>query len=60
MQDFAEHRLQTLAVTQRCKTAREAIHFIDEILSQYGYASSGESVSIADTKEVTDQAPCGF
>ena len=34
---------------QRCRTAREAIHFIDEILAEYGYASSGESISIADT-----------
>lgn len=37
---------------QRCKTARQAIMFIDEITREYGYASSGESVSIADTKEV--------
>lgn len=37
---------------QRCKTAREAIRFIADILAEYGYASSGESVSIADTEEV--------
>ena len=37
---------------QRCKTAREAILFMDAILKQHGYASSGESFSIADTKEV--------
>ena len=37
---------------QRCKTAREAIVFMDSILNQYGYASSGESFSIADTSEV--------
>ena len=37
---------------QRCKTAREAIGFIDAILKEHGYASSGESISIADTKEV--------
>lgn len=37
---------------QRCRTAREAIHFIDKILAQHGYASSGESISIADTQEV--------
>jgi len=37
---------------QRCKTAREAITFIDQILKDHGYASSGESISIADTKEV--------
>ena len=28
--------------TQRCKTAREAIKFIDAITKQYGYASSGD------------------
>jgi dipeptidase len=33
---------------QRAKTALEAIHTIDELLSNYGYASSGESFSIAD------------
>ena len=37
---------------QRCKTAREAITFIDSILKEHGYASSGESISIADTTEV--------
>ena len=37
---------------QRCKTAREAITFIADITAEYGYASSGESMSIADTKEV--------
>lgn len=37
---------------QRCKTAREAILFIADILHQHGYASSGESVSLADTEEV--------
>ena len=37
---------------QRCRTAREAIRFIGEILSEYGYASSGESISIADATEV--------
>ena len=37
---------------QRCKTAREAILFIDSILKEHGYASSGESISIADTAEV--------
>ena len=36
---------------QRCTTAREAIRFIDAILREHGYASSGESISIADTEE---------
>jgi dipeptidase len=37
---------------QRCKTAREAITFMTGILAEYGYSSSGESFSIADTTEV--------
>ena len=37
---------------QRAKTAREAIHTIAELANTYGYASSGESFSIADTEEV--------
>lgn len=37
---------------QRAKTAREAIQVIDELLSEYGYYSSGESFSIADPNEV--------
>ncbi len=37
---------------QRAKTAREAIKVMDELLSEYGYYSSGESFSIADPNEV--------
>lgn len=37
---------------QRSKTAREAIRVIAEIVENYGYASSGESFSIADPNEV--------
>lgn len=36
---------------QRAKTAREAIDVIVELANTYGYASSGESFSIADTEE---------
>ena len=36
---------------QRCRTAREAIALIDELTQTYGYASEGESFSIADTEE---------
>ena len=36
---------------QRAKNAREAIKVISELLSEYGYASSGESFSIADPNE---------
>jgi dipeptidase len=37
---------------QRAKTAREAIKVLDELMSQYGYCSEGESFSIADPREV--------
>jgi dipeptidase len=36
---------------QRAKTAREAISTIDFLMNTYGYASSGESFSIADNNE---------
>lgn len=37
---------------QRAKTAREAIKTIAALANEYGYASSGESFSIADPDEV--------
>lgn len=37
---------------QRSKTAREAIKIIADLVEKYGYASSGESFSIADPNEV--------
>lgn len=36
---------------QRAKTAREAIQIIAELVENYGYASEGESFSIADKNE---------
>ncbi len=37
---------------QRAKTAREAIDVMTGLVNEYGYASSGESFSIADPDEV--------
>lgn len=37
---------------ERAKTAREAIEVMTSLTEQYGYASSGESFSIADPNEV--------
>ena len=37
---------------QRAKTARDAIHIMDDIMQTFGYASEGESFSLADGKEV--------
>ena len=36
---------------ERSKTAREAIAVIAEVVAEYGYASTGESLSIADPNE---------
>lgn len=43
--------LMTIAL-QRSKTAREAIKVMTELVQKYGYASSGESFSIADPNEI--------
>lgn len=36
---------------ERCKTAREAIKTMADLVEKYGYASSGETFSIADKNE---------
>lgn len=36
---------------QRARTAREAIKVITNLVAEFGYASEGESLSIADTQE---------
>jgi dipeptidase len=36
---------------QRAKTAREAIKVMSDLVTEYGYASSGESFSISDANE---------
>ena len=41
-----------LIALQRAKTAREAIDVIVEVANKYGYASEGETFSIADKNEV--------
>jgi len=37
---------------QRAKTAREAIKVMTDLVAEYGYASSGESMSVSDPDEV--------
>lgn len=37
---------------ERAATAREAIKVMTDLVAKYGYASTGETFSIADTKEV--------
>jgi dipeptidase len=43
-------QLMNLAL-QRARTAREAIRVMTDLVARYGYASSGESFSIADKEE---------
>ena len=48
---FDYYHLMLLAL-QRAKTAREAIDVMTDLVGEYGYASTGESFSIADKREV--------
>lgn len=41
-----------LFALQRARTAREAVTVMTDLVEEYGYASSGESISIADKEEV--------
>jgi dipeptidase len=40
-----------LMALERCKTAREAVETMARLVDEYGYASTGESISIADPNE---------
>ena len=48
---FMIEELQRVAL-QRCTTAREAIRLMGDLIKQYGYADSGECLTIADPEEV--------
>jgi dipeptidase len=48
---FMIEELERIAL-ERCKTAREAIRLIGELVKQYGYGDFGECITIADGKEV--------
>jgi len=48
---FNIEELQRVAL-QRCTTAREAIKLMGSLVKQYGYGDWGESLTIADKKEV--------
>lgn len=48
---FMIEELQRVAL-QRCKTAREAIKLMGKLIKEYGYADSGECLTIADPEEV--------
>lgn len=40
-----------LIALERCRTARDAIRTMTQLVEEYGYASTGESLSIADPNE---------
>lgn len=42
----------TRILAERCRTAREAIRLTGELLATYGWTDEGETLTIADTKEV--------
>ncbi|HSA95272.1 MAG TPA: C69 family dipeptidase, partial [Acidobacteriota bacterium] len=48
---FMIEELERIAL-ERCKTAREAIKLIGDLVKQYGYGDLGECITIADGKEV--------
>lgn len=48
---FMIEELQRIAL-ERCRTAREAITLMGELIKKYGYGDSGECLTIADPKEV--------
>ena len=48
---FFIEELQRVAL-QRCTTARDAIRLIGSLIKEYGYADSGECLTIADQHEV--------
>ncbi len=48
---FMIEELERVAL-QRCTTAREAIQLMGELIKKYGYADSGECLTIADPNEV--------
>ncbi len=39
-------------VLERCRTARDAVRLIGELVKKYGYGDYGECITIADPKEV--------
>lgn len=48
---FMIEELQMIAL-QRCTTARDAIRLMGQLVKEYGYADSGECLTIADPNEV--------
>jgi dipeptidase len=49
---FVDYGSLMYIALERAKTAREAIEVITSLVAEFGYASSGESLSISDSNEV--------
>lgn len=45
---------------ERCKTAREAIKLMGELIMEYGYYGTGETLLVADTEEAWVMEMCGY
>jgi len=45
---------------ERCKTAREAILLMGELIEKYGYYGTGETLVVADKKEGWVMEMCGY
>ncbi|HPC02929.1 MAG TPA: C69 family dipeptidase [Syntrophales bacterium] len=45
---------------ERCKTAREAIRLMGQLIEKYGYYGTGETLTVADPKEGWVMEMCGY
>jgi len=45
---------------ERCKTAREAVKLMGELIEKYGYYGTGETLVVADPKEGWVMEMCGY
>lgn len=45
---------------ERCKTAREAVQLMGELIEKYGYYGTGETLLVADPKEGWVMEMCGY
>lgn len=45
---------------ERCKTAREAIKLMGELIEKYGYYGTGETLAIGDPNEAWVMEMCGY
>lgn len=56
---FYSDELSRVAL-ERCKTAREAIALMGDLIMKYGYYGTGETLLVADPKEAWVMEMCGY